>query len=120
MRRRLLPPPPLIAPTPSKVRPAAVPLIVTEVAASAGPADATTAAVAARQSAARTDTRWRTRVPDMLQLKHVDAQESTRSLSIKHRDRRERLVPGDRPVPRWRILARRPGASLPPRRRGGC
>src|SRR3954447_24760583 len=53
MSRRLLPPPPLIAPTPSKVRPAAVPLIVMVVAAAAGVAGTTTTEAATRQSAER-------------------------------------------------------------------
>jgi hypothetical protein len=44
-----LPPPPLTAPTPSKVRPAEEPLMVIAVAASAGAATPTTPVVASRQ-----------------------------------------------------------------------
>src|SRR5690348_12813252 len=52
MSRRLLPPPPLTAPTPSKVRPPEPPLIVIAVAASAGVA--TTAVPATAKTAAAT------------------------------------------------------------------
>src|SRR5690349_2497923 len=67
MSRRVLPPPPLIAPTPSKVRPAALPLIVIVVSAWAGVGPmATAVAAAARHSTARTEARRReARLSDM-------------------------------------------------------